>query len=103
VDNVGNETLYTVGKIYECIDGEINADGGITLDKRGSNFKQFQQHSSAKWELVSEQTLTKEELEDGDICVLRDKRKAIVFENVIILPNGSLIRETQYDLKKYNV
>lgn len=94
-------TFYDEGGVYELRkDGYLSKlNGQQVVFNKNNSFEEFQKWSSAKWELITEQTLTKEELEDGDICVLRDNREAIVFKNVIILPNGSVIRETQSDLK----
>lgn len=51
VDNICNTNNYTVGKIYEFVDGSLISDGGITMPigKKVTSFEDWCNFSGSKW------------------------------------------------------
>lgn len=88
VDSKSNYSSYTNGKTYKVINGTFRDDANFVWVIK--SFKEWNEWSLSEWELITEnQISTKEELEDGDICVLRNgKQKAIVFGSHIIVNNS---------------
>lgn len=90
VDKGGGD-MYTNGKVYEYKDGRIVSDNG-TMNMIFDTFKEFQELSMAEWELITEnQISTKEELEDGDICVLRNSERIVFFEEYFFMKDGKSV------------
>lgn len=58
IDNSsGNRSLYTVGKIYQCVNGSFVADNGEEIKtwyKPFHSFEEFQQWSTSKWLEIKE-------------------------------------------------
>lgn len=52
----GNGSVYTVGKVYDVINGKLKTDNNIEVPRVSSadTFTDWQNYSSSKWELVKD-------------------------------------------------
>lgn len=81
----GNSTSYKENKIYYLKNGFVFDNDAKCIFMRFDDFEHFQRWSNAEWELIIEnQISTKEELEDGDICVFRNGGKCVCLNGNIL-------------------
>lgn len=69
INDGGYEGLYTIGKVYECIDGSIELD--CVMEENIEDFEDLIECTSATWELVED---TLEEMTDSPIINIERKQ-----------------------------
>lgn len=78
----GYEGLYTVGKVYECIDGSIELD--CVMEEKIEDFEDLIERTSATWELIEDSL---EEITESPIINLERKQY--------------ILQDTSYDTRLY--